>query len=183
MSTAQRILNVYVFDRVVSMGLQAPGSEGYSSHLWLCHNSQVIHYGRFSIFLRNKFHLGVDMDTSAQHGQLGLLKRLQFLIPITCYYTTVHLGANSRRPATAGRAGPRPGGCRPEGYPVFIHSYYKSFVDQMWEQMSTKPPIVPLFLTIASLFTYNGPLGFRFWVHQTKLRGAKPVLKSCVQIC
>ena len=53
----------------------------------------------------------------------------------------------------------------------------------MWEQMSTKPPIVPLFLAIVSLFTYNGTLGFRFWVHQTKLRGGKPVLKSCVQIC
>ena len=41
----------------------------------------------------------------------------------------------------------------------------------MWEHMSTKPPIVPLFLAIVSLFTYNGTLGFRFWLHQTKLRG------------
>ena len=66
---------------------------------------------------------------------------------------------------------------------ILLHSYYKSFVNRMWEQMSTKPPIVPLFLAIVSLFTYNGTLGFRFWVHQTKLRGGKPVLKSCVQIC
>ena len=43
----------------------------------------------------------------------------------------------------------------------------------MWEQMSTKPPIVPLFLAIISLFTYNGTVGFRFWVHQTKLRGGQ----------
>ena len=41
--------------------------------------------------------------------------------------------------------------------------------------MSTKPPIVPLFLAIVSLFmfTYNGTLGFHFWVHQTKLRGGQ----------
>ena len=36
---------------------------------------------------------------------------------------------------------------------ITVHSLCKSFVNSMWEQMSTKPPIVPLFLAIVSLFT------------------------------
>ena len=39
--------------------------------------------------------------------------------------------------------------------------------------MSTKGPIVPLFLAILDLFTCNGTLGFHFLVHQSKVRGAR----------
>ena len=55
-----------------------------------------------------------------------------------------------------------------------VHSFYKSFVIRMWDQMSTKRPIVPLLLAIVSLFTCNGTLGFHSWMHQSKKKGGQP---------
>ena len=54
-------------------------------------------------------------------------------------------------------------------YLLNIHSYYKSFVNKVCDQISTKGPVAHLFFAILDLFTCIGFLSFHFWVHQSKV--------------
>ena len=84
---------------------------------------------------------------------------------------------------------------------MHLHSYYKNFVNRRCNKISTKGPTAPFncFLpfstclvvvkcpatasstpqppAVLDLFTCDGTLGFDFWVHQSKVRGARPTVE------